>query len=63
MLAYRYMSFPLFLASPHRNIKITFQNKNRHFSYSLEWLKLKIKYKSIIFFILALLLTVMLEIF
>lgn len=33
MLAYGYMSFPLFLASPHRNTEITFQNKNRYFSY------------------------------
>ena len=46
-LANRYMSFHLFLASLHRNVKITFQNKNKHFSYSyslvIAMIKTKIK--------------------
>jgi hypothetical protein len=45
-LANRYMSFQLLLASLHRNIKITFQNKNKHFSYSYSLVITMIKTKN-----------------
>jgi len=34
ILANKYILFHLLLASLHRNVEITFQNKNRHLSYS-----------------------------